>query len=205
MTGNPRYEQAIAELNAEHSYHLNTVRQKILWPLEEVNHSDDELAFLAYYPLLWYERDPALREIYLASIERSWQIERAEVSPLFNYIYAAALQADHWTDPAARPVEAFVEAARFDGDQCRTWFQQVPEDMFLWRVENRHRADLGELVVNRFGQARTRHVLPVDERRLMRWNGDPYELDGGRDGRVRDDGAYVLLPYWMGRYHRFLD
>jgi hypothetical protein len=39
---------------------------------------------------------------------------------------------------------------------------------------------------------------------LMRWNGDPYELDGGNGGRVRDDGTFILLPYWMGRYHRFL-
>jgi hypothetical protein len=39
----------------------------------------------------------------------------------------------------------------------------------------------------------------------MKWNGDPYELDGGGDGRQRDDGAFLLLPYWMGRYHRFIE
>jgi hypothetical protein len=39
----------------------------------------------------------------------------------------------------------------------------------------------------------------------MKWNGNPYALDGGSDGRERDDGAFILLPYWMGRYHRFID
>jgi hypothetical protein len=39
----------------------------------------------------------------------------------------------------------------------------------------------------------------------MRWNGDPYALDGGSDGRYRDDGAAILLPYWMGRYHRLIE
>jgi len=27
-------------------------------------------------------------------------------------------------------------------------------------------------------------------------------LDGGNGGRREDDGAYFLLPYWMGRYHK---
>jgi hypothetical protein len=43
------------------------------------------------------------------------------------------------------------------------------------------------------------------ERALMRWNGDPYQLDGGSGGRARDDGSFILLPYWMGRYHRLIE
>ena len=89
ITGEARYREAISELIRRHSYHINTIRQKVLWPPEELNHSDDELAFLAYYPLLLYERDKKLREIYLSGLERSWQIERPERSPFFNFIYAA--------------------------------------------------------------------------------------------------------------------
>ncbi len=48
-------------------------------------------------------------------------------------------------------------------------------------------------------------VLPVSERRTMKWNSDPYELDGHGNGQERDDGTFILLPYWMGRYHRFID
>ena len=44
-----------------------------------------------------------------------------------------------------------------------------------------------------------------DERQIMRWNGNPYELDGGSaNGGSEDDGSAWLLPYWMGRYHRLI-
>ncbi len=205
MTGSARYKDAAHELIEKHSYATNTVDQKVVWPVREVNHSDDELAFLAYYPLLWYERDPELRKYYLTSIERSWQIERPERSPLFNFIYAAARQANTWTDPTKRPEAARVEPGDYDRDELTEWFREVPADTIKWRVTNSDRQDLGDLVTNRFRQRRTRHVLPVSERHIMRWNGDPYELDGGGDGHERDDGTFILLPYWMGRYHRLID
>ena len=47
-------------------------------------------------------------------------------------------------------------------------------------------------------------VLPYDELPMSKWNGNPYSLDGGNGGRSEDDGAYFLLPYWMGRYHKLL-
>lgn len=205
IVGDSRYQEAYDELINDHAYHMNTVRQKIIWPARMVNHSDDELAFVAYLPLLWYERDPELRKVYLASIHRSFEIERPERSPYFNYIYAAALQANEWTDPSQRPTEPFVSPEAYDAQKCVNWFRGVPRDMIRWRVVNSDRADVGKILKTRFGHARSRRVLPVAERPFMRWNGDPYELDGGGDGRSRNDGAHVLVAYWMGRYHRFLD
>jgi hypothetical protein len=58
---------------------------------------------------------------------------------------------------------------------------------------------------NRFDQQSSRRVLPIDERLMLRWNADPYQLDGGDGGRSRGDGAFLLLPYWMGKYHRLFD
>jgi hypothetical protein len=202
----PRYTEALKDLIEKHAYATNTVEQKWIWPPESVNHSDDELAFMAYYPLMQYERDPELRHVYHVGLQRSFEIERPEHSPLFNYIYAASKQADDWTDPFKRPDKPGVRPGLYDHDQCVAWFRDVPEDMIIWSVKNSTRRDIADRMANRFDKARSRNsVLPPSERRLMRWNGDPYELDGGADGRVRDDGAYVLLPYWMGRYHRFLE
>ncbi|MBX3413618.1 MAG: hypothetical protein KF708_13085 [Pirellulales bacterium] len=205
IVGGERYTKALEELDQQHAYPINTVLQKMTWPPEEVNHSDDELAFLAYYPLVLYEHDPELRKLYMASLHRSFEIERPEHSPLFNYIYAAGRQTDSWKDPGKRPPEAFVDPASYDHDLCVEWFREVPRDTFDWKVRNSKRRDLGVLSVNRFDRARMQFVLPIAERRVMRWNGDPYELDAGGDGRSRDDGAFIVLPYWMGRYHRFLD
>jgi hypothetical protein len=204
ITGNPRYANAARELIEKHAYAINTVHQKMVWP-ESVNHSDDELAFLAYYPLLTYERDPKLRAIYLTSLERSWKVERAERSPFFNLIYAACRQASALTDPSKRPDQAGLNPGSYDQKECLDWFRDVPQDLIDWTVRNSDRQDLGELATNRFKRKTSRFVLNVAERRQMRWNGDPYELDGGADGRVRDDGTFVLLPYWLGRYHRLLE
>ncbi len=204
VVGKPRYAEAARDLVERHGYALNTVWQKSVWPIE-VNHSDDELAFLAYYPLLRYERDPALRAIYKASLERSWLIERPEHSPLFNFIYAAGLQADRWTEPSRRPPEAGVPGKDYDQALCLEWFREVPEDLVEWTVKNSGRQDLGEVRVNRENQASSTWVLPVSERALMRWNGDPYQLDGGSGGASREDGTFILLPYWMGVYHRLLE
>ncbi|MDZ4782187.1 MAG: hypothetical protein SGJ19_18220 [Planctomycetia bacterium] len=204
MTGAPRYTAALKHLIERESYEMNTVLQKITWPLHHVNHSDDELAFLAYYPLLMYERDPALRKVYLASLERSWRIERPETSPLLNYIYAAGRQASHWPKPQERPAEAHLDAAEYDRDACLAWFHDVPVDTICYSMTNSNRRDVALRPYESRGDRKLSvEALPTSERRVMKWNGDPFELDGGSGGLERDDGAFILLPYWMGVYHRF--
>lgn len=186
ITGDEKFLAAYHELAREHHYALNTIEQKII-PPGEVNHSDDELAFLAYYALLRYETDPDLRAIYLLSLERSWQIERPEHNPLWNFIYGAltGLPCD---------LEASVQTLR-----------EIPLDLISWDVRNSHRADITlDEEAGRFGEVQSVEVLPADERPIMKWNGNPYRLDGGNGGRSEDDGTYFLLPYWLGRYYGFI-
>lgn len=194
ITGDPKYEAAYNELIEKHHYAENTLEQKRVHESGYTNHSDDELAFLAYYPLLMYERDAKLRDIYLKSIQRTWEFERPEKSPFFNFIYAAALQAEKRSDAAIRPSEAGVDPKAYDLDACIEWLRDVPADMVSWSVDNNGRNDIIA------GQ-----VFPPSERRLMKWNGNPYKLDGGDGGNLADDGTFILLPYWMGRWHRLID
>ena len=205
ITRDARYEAAARELIEQHAYAANTVFQKVAWPPEAVNHSDDELAFLAYYPLLRYERDAKRREAYLASLRYAWSIERPERSPLFNLIYGAGLQSERHADPAKRPQAGLVDAAAYDRDACLAWFRDVPVDTVSWTIRNSDRRDVVLGPPDDQGRRRSATPLPVGERRVMKWNGDPYVLDGGEEGRVRDDGAFILLPYWLGVYHRLLD
>lgn len=205
MIGSERYTAMLRELIEKHAYATNTVGQKQVWPPQAVNHSDDELAFLSYYPLLMLERDRELRTKYVVSIRRSWLIERPEHSPLFNLIYGAALQANTWTDPDRRPDQAYVAPGEYDRDECIAWFRDVPLDTIHWTVNNSSRRDITFSGDNRFRRAQSTVVLPASERQVMRWNGDPYVLDGGSEGRERDDGAAILLPYWLGRYHQLID
>jgi hypothetical protein len=205
LTHNPRYTEKLRELIEQHAYATNTVLQKQVFPPQAVNHSDDELAFLSYYPLLMLERDPNLRAKYLASIRRSFLIERPERSSLFNLIYGAALQANEWKEPDQRPDKAYVAPADYDHDACLEYFRDVPRDLISWRAVNSERKDVTISGDNRFRRRKSLVVLPVSERHLMRWNGDPYTVDGGEDGRVRYDGAEILLPFWMGKYHRLIE
>ncbi|MGQ9524803.1 MAG: two-component regulator propeller domain-containing protein [Armatimonadota bacterium] len=186
MTGEERFQKAYMDLVQNHHYAINTIKQKITEP-GHVNHSDDELAFLAYYPLLMYETDPDLRRIYTLSLERSWRIERPEACPLYNIIYAA------------------LTGRAGDIEATRRTLQEIPLDLVSWTMRNSSRSDvtLNE-EEGRFGEAQS--VVPVSpaERAVMKWNGNPYRLDGGNGGREEDDGTFFLLPYWMGRWYGLL-
>jgi hypothetical protein len=183
-----RYQTAYDDLVNTHKYHWLTRNQKIMVP-GHINHSDDELAFLSYYPLLHYETDPKLLDVYKQSLERSWQIERPERNPLWNVIYAAG-----------------TGAREFDRAESLRSLQEIPMDTIDWTVRNSQRLDVPiDPMSDRFGHRQALIVLPYDELPMSKWNGNPYNLDGGNDGRSEDDGAYFLLPYWMGRYHRLFD
>ena len=191
MGGTPerraRYQAAYDDLITRHRYHLLTRNQKIMVP-GSINHSDDELAFLSYYPLLRYETDPALIAVYKASLERSWRIERPERNPLWNFIYAVG-----------------SGAADFDREASLRTLREIPMDLVQWTVRNSHRRDVPfDPILDRHKRRQALVVLPYDELPMSKWNGNPYSVDGGQGGRSEDDGAYFLLPYWMGRYHRLI-
>jgi hypothetical protein len=188
ITGNPRYQQAYNELISRHRYHLLTRNQKINYPFH-INHSDDELAFLSYYPLLNYETDPKLREVYIQSLARSWQVERPERNPLWNFIYAVG-----------------IGSKEFDRYEAIRTLQEIPMDQISWTVANSHRLDVTiDAQSAKFSRPQSLFVLPYDELPIRKWNGNPYRLDGGDGGRSEGDGVYFLLPYWMGRYHKLID
>lgn len=187
-TNRARYRAAYDDLIRTQKYHLLTRNQKVMVP-GHVNHSDDELAFLSFYPLLRYETDPALVRVYRDGLERSWLIERPERNPLWNVIYAAG-----------------TGAREFDRAESIRTLQEIPMDLVEWDVRNSHRRDVPlDPSADRFQRTQARVVLPYDELPIMKWNGNPYRVDGGNGGRTEDDGAYFLLPYWMARYHRLLN
>jgi hypothetical protein len=192
LTANPqfraKYQAAYDTLIKAHKYHLLTRNQKIMVP-GSINHSDDELAFLSFYPLLRYETDPSLLATYKQSLERSWQIERPERNPLWNIIYAAG-----------------TGSGEFDVVETLLTLRQIPLDQIRWDVRNSHRRDVPiDPLADRFKRRQALIVLPYDELPMWKWNGNPYALDGGNGGRSEDDGAYFLLPYWMGRYHGLIE
>jgi hypothetical protein len=183
LTGDAKYDEAYRDLAYRHHYALNTIDQKLTAP-EWVNHSDDELAFLSYYTVLSYETDPGLRAIYLASLERSWEMERAERCPLWNFMYSA------------------LTSRLVDVQGSILTLQEWPMDLISWQVRNSHRADvLARTPAGGWTEEMDPVVLPYYERPTHKWNGNPFRLDGGNAGSSEEDGTVFLLPYWMGRHY----
>ena len=157
----------------------------------EINFSDDELAYLSYDPLLRYEKDPKLRARYLRGLRFTWSQIRSNRNPLWNYISVAS--------------GAGRMTSRIRDDSRRT-LERIPLDMILWTMSNSHRLDVKfQVDVDRKENRQLTEVLAPDERPVEKWNSNPYRPDGGGAGNAEDDGAYFLLPYWMGRYYKWVE
>ncbi len=183
ICGDQKFKQAYRELIERYHYALNTIDQKILPPIGDDNHSDDELAAVAYYPLLMLEHDPQLRAIYLASARRTFRIVKPEHSPFHDFIYGA------------------ITGNSCDIESGLRWLQRAPWDLRTWTMTNSHRADITiNKMASRSGAIQSTEALWPSESVIQKWNSNPYELDGGNDGRGEEDGAFYLLPYWLGRY-----
>jgi hypothetical protein len=186
VTNNPRYDREYRKLINEMGYHKNTTTYLKL--RQELNYSDEELAMLSYYPLFRYEKDPELLRVYRDGLEQWWVNIQREDNPLWIFIYG-------FCNPGKRV--PFGAAART--------LYRIPMDLTKWSVKNSHRHDVPlDASPERHDRVQTSRLLPPDERRVMKWNGNPFQLDDQAAGRGEDDGAFVLLPYWMGRYHGFL-
>lgn len=186
ITGNKKYEDAYQDrIRRGYAEHMRFYRR---WKGGgEINFSDDELAYLSYDPLLRYEKDPKLREIYLDSLRFTWSQIRSDMNPLWNYISAAS---------GAGPMTPEIR------EESQRTLERIPVDVIEWGVKNSHRLDVKfRTDADRFSRTQLTEALAPDERPVSKWNGNPYHPDGGGNGTGEDDGALFLLPYWMGRYH----
>jgi len=186
ITGDAKYDEHYRKLAIDHHYLENVQRVKKSFP-EENNHSDDQLGFVAWYPILQLEHDPKARQALLRGVNYHYEVVRPEQPSFYTFAYATI-------NPGDADLHGAIENLR-----------QIPTDRRTWAQQNSHRDDVRfDLHPNRFNKPVLDEVLPADERVFEKWNADPYVPDDGGDGRHEDDGAAYLLPYWMGRYHGFI-
>lgn len=181
FTGEARFDVAKQQL-LDWNYHKEVVRDKLTYPIEDFTHFDDRLAFYEYFPIIQYETDPALKSLWLRSLERSWEIKRIEAVPWFNFIYGALTGNDCELDRAV--------------DHLRGW----PLDLHRYSFTNSHRDDLQTPKGYRMYAERP-HPLNPRETEPDRWDGDFMRLDNSLAGTVIADPGGWLDAYWMGRYY----
>ncbi len=185
LCGDAQFEMAYRTLIQEHHYAENAIEQKVRPPAGENNHSDDELAACAYFPLLMLENDHELRSIYLKSLERTHSFLRPEGAPFYNYLYTALSGKSGLNEERA----------------SQSWLREVPLDLRHWKMRNQHRADvLIDPEPGRFGEIQLKEPLSPAERHIIKWNSNPYEADGGSGGDIEEDAAFWLLAYWLGEW-----
>jgi len=157
---------------------------RLLELTHEVNYSDEELAMLSFYPIFRYERDPLVLEFYRRAAHQWWRNIQRENNPLWTIVYLQS----HPTQSVDLAGAAWT-------------LYRIPVDLIEWTVTNSQRKDvILESNRDRLGEPQSTTLLPPDERPVMKWNGNPFRVDGGNGGRTEDDGAFFLLPFWMGRY-----
>jgi hypothetical protein len=210
ITGDARFSAAARWLVQQHDYAANTLIPKSDTGPGSGNQSDDEMIFMNFYNLIRYETDPILRETYALALYRHWNLERPELNPLFDFIYAASC-----TGQAAKGAfekrDLSPKNDKWLKDSVET-LERFPLDRVNWRLINSHRLDIIRLPdyveldrnTRAAGYRVNGKVLPIDERWVGHWNHDPWELDEGGDGRTLGDSEAFLLPYYMGLYHHFL-
>jgi hypothetical protein len=187
ITGNAKYAKEYRKAAVDLGYARQATRYKQL--RQEINYSDEELAMLSFYNLFRYETDRDLLDrYYRPALNGWWENIVREENPLWDFIYTTAL-------PGA-PVD--MKSA------VRTLYR-MPADTIEWTVTNSNREGVTmDSTADRFQRRQAITLLPPDERPVMKWNSNPFDIDGGAEGRGEDDGAAFLLPYWMGRYHGLL-
>jgi hypothetical protein len=212
ITGDTRYDAAARDLITRHGYAQNLLYPKVQSGPGSGNQSDDEMAFMCFYTLLRYARDPALLNLVRTSFYAYWQNEAAEMNPFFNFTYAASCDGrmlrNQWGEYPLSP------AAGWHADALATLYG-FPLDRLNWPLRNSHRLDV---VALRSAQSRDFYepgnagrghrvdgrVLPVENRHFNHWNTDPWTLDYGGHGNVLGAGTVFLLPYYLGLHHGYI-
>ncbi|MFO1501325.1 MAG: hypothetical protein U1G07_23540 [Verrucomicrobiota bacterium] len=184
ICGDAKFSQAYQKL-VELGYPSFTLRQRQVFPPENIAHFEDELALWSYWNLVRLEKEPQLRSLYRRSLDRTWEIVRVEQNPWFNFVYGALTGND-------------CEAAA-----AVTHLRDWPLDLRTWSYQNSHRTDLRTPTGYSTLKGGIR-ALPPRETEPLRWDHWTMQLDGGSGGRdVVEPGGW-LEAYWIGRYYQFI-
>ncbi|MBM3793438.1 MAG: hypothetical protein FJW31_05095 [Acidobacteria bacterium] len=186
LTGEAKYRAEYERLAGAGGY--LKLANRLLELREELNYSDEELAMLPFYLVFRYEKNEALLKQYRAAMDQWWKNIQRERNPLWMFIYQTA-----WPK------------GKIDLAPAAYTLYRIPLDLINWSVDNNWRKGLKWAgAPDRHGRRESLDWIAPDERPIMKWNGNPFVVSAGGGGGSEDDGAFFLLPYWMGRYHKFL-
>jgi hypothetical protein len=185
VTGDQKYKTGLAQL-VEWRYPQHAIRQKHVFPPQNVAPWDDRHAFRAYYTLIRNTEEPDLKALFLRSLERTYEIKRIERTPWYNFSYGVITGNDCEQDQSMKSL--------------RAW----PLDCRRYSYHNSHRDDL--FVPDGYvSYEKGRPAISPRERPVKKGVGGAYEYDGNSGGNVIVEPVLFLREYWMGRYHGLIE
>jgi hypothetical protein len=148
-----------------------------------MNHSDHELAMLAYHTLIRYEPDDERRAMWQEGLQFLYDHERVERNPLWAAFVAVLTGAD-----------------KADISEALQSLREMPFDRRDFAIDNSHRRDATEWPKDRFDRPQFAEVFPYDEIGTVWWNGNFHVKQFGGNGKNVSGPMAWLLPYWTLRY-----
>ena len=187
LTGEERFEREYRKLAVDMGY-ADLCCAYFSRKEDYINYSDEELCYLTYLPLILLEKDPVLLAKYKDAMGQWWENISRELNPLWTYIY-----------------KLLVPEVDYDMEGCLWTLRRLPLDLREFAPNNGDRADIERIeTADRHRNPQMLTLLAPDERRIMKWNGNPFNVNGGGNPRSEEPGTIFTLPYWLGRYYGFL-
>jgi hypothetical protein len=224
-SGDERFLDGIDLLIKSSEYDVNLINQKMIGVCDN-NFSDDELAYLSYFNLI-YAVNTIASSIILSSSQKirvqliienllfymkigldlSHKYKIMEKSPFYNLIYCYATGQVNQTRNIF--LKHHLSPLAFDCDYLSNdgiWYmQRWPLELIDWPQFNSDRLDIQLNVPGECGEiSRSLKALPPDERTIHKWSFGIYDLDDG-NGFTEEDPTSFLISYWGMRYFHLLE
>lgn len=188
LTGDSKYRKRYMELIDRYRFD-RLARRPLATEPSERTYFDHELVALAF-PGVMTEKDPGILAVYREALHFWIGDMRNDLSSYYNFTWASLSGAQ---DPRSFALPECVDAMR-----------EQPLDLVQWTVDNRRREDVRFVHRPDIERPQLSRILPVSERGLIRWDGNPYNVTQGENGMSESSGVFWLLPYWMGRYYNYI-
>ncbi|CAK4852126.1 unnamed protein product [Aphanomyces euteiches] len=141
------------------------------------------------------EQDPARHALIVAAFDQWYSNEVREENPFYTFLYQLA-------HPEKKDV---------DIDSAVRYLYRMPEHMVNFAIKY-DRQDVFYIENGDRDKTykQTNYVLPTDERRMQKNNGNPFSVDNGTysvnsnynyNAGSMEVGTTFTLPYWLGRYY----
>lgn len=180
VTGDDKYRQHYLRLIKDEKYLENMAaipEQNPAWYI----YYDVMLAAYQYPILLTAEKDPALRKFYEDHLDQWLAKHKSGKNPLINFIYC------------------YSRGKKEELQSSVAFLIDTPLDLIDWPIDHTKREDIRIVHEPVLGDLQVSDLPPASIRATVRWDKNPWGLNGGNPSMEREP-VFWLLPYWMGRY-----